>query len=380
MSRPLRIEYAGAFYLVTSRGNERKTIFKSNRDKEKYLSYLESAHERYGAVIHVYCLMRNHYHLLLETPRANLSKILHHINGAYASYFNLKRSRSGHLFQGRFEGILVDKEEYGKALSRYIHLDPVRTGLVKTPWEYPWSSYRYFAGQEKKPNWLTTEWVLGDFGGEREEGFGNYREYVERGADDEIENPLERVVASTLLGSDKFINRIKAGYLEKKRIDWREIPVCKKLLIGPALETIEKAVIKVLGTNHPYFRKSCIYLSYQHSGRSLEEIGRYFGMQRSAISQLSRRFGETLRKDPELSKILRKIEQAELILGPDSFASHQQEEELLQWFDEAHEAEGNEAPWPQVGDSREGNFLHIVPPDPAYLGWGRTGHLPAKQD
>ena len=108
MSRPLRIEYSGAFDHVTSCGNERKTVFQSNRDREKYLFYLESAHERYGAVIHVYCLMGNHYHLLLETPRGNLSKILHYINGAYTTYFNIKRSRSGHLFQGRFKGILVD--------------------------------------------------------------------------------------------------------------------------------------------------------------------------------------------------------------------------------------------------------------------------------
>jgi REP element-mobilizing transposase RayT len=110
VSRPLRIEYPGAFYHVTSRG------------REKYLSYLESAHERYGAVIHMYCLMGNHYHLLLETPRGNLSKILHYINGAYTTYFNIKRSRSGHLFQGRYKGILVDKDEYCKELSRYVHL------------------------------------------------------------------------------------------------------------------------------------------------------------------------------------------------------------------------------------------------------------------
>ena len=173
MARPLRIEYPGAFYHVTSRGNERRTIFQSNRDREKYLSYLESAHERYGAVIHVYCLMGNHYHLLLETPRGNLSKILQYVNGAYTTYFNIKRSRSGHLFQGRFKGILVDKDEYCKELSRYIHLNPVRAGMVKAPLEYPWSSYRYYARRDKKPKWLTTEFVLGEFGGEGGEGLKN---------------------------------------------------------------------------------------------------------------------------------------------------------------------------------------------------------------
>ena len=130
LARPLRIQYPGAFYHVTSRGNERKAIFKNKRDREKFLSYLESASERYDAVIHTYCLMDNHYHLILETPRSNLSQILHHINGAYTTYFNVKRGRSGHLFQGRYKAILVEKDAYCQELSRYIHLNPVRACVV----------------------------------------------------------------------------------------------------------------------------------------------------------------------------------------------------------------------------------------------------------
>jgi len=378
MSRPLRIEYAGAFYHVTSRGNEGKTVFKSNRDKEKYLSYLESAHERYGALIHVYCLMRNHYHLLLETPRGNLSQILHHINGVYATYFNIKRSRSGHLFQGRFEGILVDKDEFGKELSRYIHLNPVRAGVVKTPSEYPWSSYRYFVGKDEKPKWLTTEWVLGNFGGEERGRGRKYKEYVEGEEANGLETPLKKVIAATFLGGEEFIDRIKMQYLGKKKIDGRDVPAIKKILTGPAPETIEKAVINVMGGDHSFFKKSCIYLSYQHSGLSLEEIGKYFGMQRSAVSQLSRRFKETIKGDQELSKILSKIVQEELMLRPDPFASYPQEEELLELFDQAQEVEVNEAPWPQAGASREGNIVHIVPLDPAYPHLGPDG-APAGQ-
>jgi len=309
VARPLRIEYAGAFYHVTSRGNERKMVFQSTRDREKYLSYLESAHERYGAVIHVYCLMGNHYHLLLETPRGNLSQILHHINGAYTTYFNIKRNRSGHLFQGRFKGILIDKDAYCKELSRYIHLNPVRAGIVKTPLEYPWSSYRYFAGKDKKPEWLTTELVLGEFGGEGRKGFKNYREYVERGEAKEPENPLKDVIASTFLGGEEFINRIKIEHLVKKKIDRRNIPAIKTILKGPSPDAIEKAVIKEMDREYPLFKKSCVYLSYQHSGLSLEEIGKYFGMQRSAVSQLSRRFKETIDKDKNIRKILSKLEE-----------------------------------------------------------------------
>jgi putative transposase len=313
VSRPLRIEYPGAFYHVTSRGNERKTVFQSNRDREKYLSYLESAHERYGAVIHVYCLMGNHYHLLLETPRGNLSKILHYINGAYTTYFNIKRGRSGHLFQGRYKGILVDKDEYCKELSRYIHLNPVRAGMVKAPLEYPWSSYQYFVGRDRRPKWLTTEFILGDFGGEGGRGFKKYREYVERGEDKEIENPLKKVIASTFLGGKEFIDRIKLEYLGKKEIDRRDLPALRKILRGPSLESIERVVNKRVGRSHPLFKKICIYLGYQHSGLNLREIGEYFGMQRSAISQLSRRFAGTIKGNQELRKVVSNIEKEDLL-------------------------------------------------------------------
>lgn len=313
MARPLRIEYPGAFYHVTSRGNERGTVFQSNRDREKYLSYVESAHERYGAVVHTYCLMGNHYHLLLETPRGNLSKILQYINGAYTTYFNIKRNRSGHLFQGRFKGILVDKDEYCKELSRYIHLNPVRAGMVKVALEYPWSSYRYFAGRGKKPKWLKTELVLEDFGGEGGRGYRRYREYVEKGVGKEIEDPLKKVIASTFLGGKEFIESIKLKYLEEKKIDRRDLPALKKILRGPSLEAIEKAVIKIVGRGYPLFKKICIYLSYQRSGMNLREIGEYFGMQRSAISQLSRRFAETIEGSSELKKLLSNIEKEGLL-------------------------------------------------------------------
>ena len=164
MGRPLRIEYSGAHYHVTSRGNEQKDVFKSQKDRERFLSYLESAVLRYGAVIHAYCLMSNHYHLLVETPSGNLSQIMKHINGAYTNYFNVKRKRAGHLFQGRYKAILIEADEYAKELSRYIHLNPVRVGMVSRPEDYQWSSYRDYIGQRKTPDWLKREFIIGYFG------------------------------------------------------------------------------------------------------------------------------------------------------------------------------------------------------------------------
>lgn len=136
MARPLRIEFEGAVYHITARGNERKKIYLSKSDYEKFLKYLGDTKKKYNIVIHCYVLMSNHYHLIIETPEANLSRAMHYINGSYTTYFNIKRKRSGHLFQGRFKSILVDKDNYLLELSRYIHLNPVRAGIVEKPEDY----------------------------------------------------------------------------------------------------------------------------------------------------------------------------------------------------------------------------------------------------
>ena len=133
MARPLRIEYPGAFYHVTSRGNERKDIFKSNTDRAMFLSYLSSAQEKYEAVVHAYCLMSNHYHLMIETPQGNLSQIMKYINSSYTNFFHIKRNRPGHLVQGRYNAILVEADAYATELSRYIHLNPASSAIGVRP-------------------------------------------------------------------------------------------------------------------------------------------------------------------------------------------------------------------------------------------------------
>ena len=198
MARPLRIEYPGAFYHVTSRGNEQKDVFKSQKDREKFLSYVESAVVRYGAVVHTWCLMSNHYHLLLETPSGNLSQIMRHINGAYTTYFNVKRKRAGHLFQGRYKAILVEADAYALELSRYMHLNPVRAGMVAKPEHYQWSSYRSYIGHSPTPEWLKTDFILGYFGRKAPDAKNSYRRFVEDLLDSEYESPLQATVASTV--------------------------------------------------------------------------------------------------------------------------------------------------------------------------------------
>lgn len=306
MARPLRVEFPGAFYHVTSRGNERKAVFKSPRDREKFLSYLESATKRYGAVIHVYCLMDTHYHLFIETPSGNLSKIMQHINGAYTTYFNRKRERSGHLFQGRYIAILVEADEYAKELSRYIHLNPVRAGMVNTPEEYEWSSFRYYISKRNTHEWLKTSFLLGYFDHRSAMARREYKEFVHLLVGKNYESPLGNLSYRFMLGSEEFVSEIKNKYLKDKGID-RSLPGLRGAVDRPSIDMIEQAVDKEFHSDSKMARKVKIYLSHSYSGRKLREIGDYFELSDSGVTQASRRMYDDLKKDKTLHKKILKI-------------------------------------------------------------------------
>jgi REP element-mobilizing transposase RayT len=156
MARPLRVEYEGAVYHVTARGNERRKIFFTEVDYTKFVKYLTESKKKFNINIHCYVLMSNHYHLIIETPEANLSKAMHYINSSYTTYINVNKKRSGHLFQGRYKSIIIDADNYLLELSRYIHLNPVRAGMVQKPADYQYSSYSAFI-KNKKETVLTKE-------------------------------------------------------------------------------------------------------------------------------------------------------------------------------------------------------------------------------
>jgi REP element-mobilizing transposase RayT len=307
MSRPLRIEFAGAFYHVTSRGNERKAVYRSQRDREKFLSYLESATERYGAVVHVYCLMINHYHLLLETPSGNLSQIMHHINSAYTTYFNTKHARSGHLFQGRYKSIVVDADEYAIEVSRYIHLNPVRNGLAKYPEEYEWSSCQYYICKREIPKWLKRSFILSYFGRGARIAMKKYRNFVHSVLEKDCKNPLARLSHPVILGEDEFIEEIKRRYLRGKQPD-RELPTLKDLSDRPSLSQIERAVDAVLPSEKKLSRQVKLHLCHRLSGMKLKEIGKYFGIGESGVTYASRRVGIKSEKDKKLREKIKIIE------------------------------------------------------------------------
>ncbi len=307
MARPLRIIYPGAVYHITSRGNERKAVFKSIRDREKFLEYLESAVEKYQAVIHAYCLMDNHYHLLLETPAGNLPRIMRHINGAYTTYFNVKRDRSGHLFQGRYKAILVEKDEYAKELSRYIHLNPVRAKLVECPEEYKWSSYPSYIGIKKPPKWLYRDFILGYFGAQISTAQIGYRGFVDALANTEYKSPLSETAGSTILGSPAFITFIKDNFLSGKTPD-KNIPALSALTDKVRMEEISDAVGGLFGEDGAMCRNVKIYLSQRLTDEKLKDIGGRFGIGESGVSQVCRRVKFKMKNDKELAKNISAVE------------------------------------------------------------------------
>lgn len=306
MARQLRIEYPDAHYHVTARGNERKEIFKSDKDREKFLSYLESAVKRYNAVIHAWCLMSNHYHLLVETPSGNLSQIMQHINGAYTNYFNTKRKRSGHLFQGRYKGILVEADEYTLELSRYIHLNPVRIGIINDPGDYKWSSFQEYVGKRKIPDWLATEFILKYFDKSEPAAQKKYSQFVEEMIGKEHESPLQQMVASTMLGTPKFVAAIQEQHLDGKSPD-RNLPALKQLKGKPTIDQILEITENVLNADEKFATKLAIHLCHRYSGAKLKEIGERFGVKESAVSQSSGRFEVEQVKNKKLQNIVTEL-------------------------------------------------------------------------
>lgn len=311
MSRPLRIVYPGAFYHVTSRGNEQKDVFKSKRDREKFLEYLESATERYGAIIHVYCLMSNHYHLLVETPAGNLPQIMGHINGAYTTYYNIKRKRSGHLFQGRYKAILVEFDEYALELSRYIHLNPVRAKMVARPEEYRWSSYGNYIGPSPGPTWLKSETILGYFGNKAKDAKKKYRSFVEDLLGQEYDNPFTNTFGAVVLGTAEFREMVSANHVSGIAID-RGIPGIRQFKASPALEEIVKAVAAVMGEKEKLARQVGMYLCHKYSGKKLRDIGDHFGVGETAIAEARRLLTIKIEKDQQLCG---EVETVKAVLG-----------------------------------------------------------------
>jgi REP element-mobilizing transposase RayT len=312
MARPLRVEYPGAFYHVINRGHRREKLYTSTRDYEKFLQYLEKAAERFGIIIHTYCLMANHYHLLVETPEPNLSMTMQWLNVSYATYFNRKQDRNGHLFQGRFKAILIDAEAYLIHLSRYIHLNPVRAGIINTPAQYHWSSYAAFIGEQITPKFLKTDVLLSKFGRNKKEARKIYQEFVESIDAKIVRDPSRQLEGGFILGDTEFVNWVKNTFLSKRE-DEKEIPQLKKLKPRVTPEIIVENVSKAFNTGVEKIRKKglkrnkarevAIYLSRELSRLSCNELGNFFGgVSGALITMMNRRIIEEIDRNRLLKK------------------------------------------------------------------------------
>jgi putative transposase len=329
MGRPLRIERAGGWYHVTGRGNERRAIFRDDRDREHFLELVAEMVGRFKVVLHAYQLMDNHYHLIVELREKNLSRACHWLGVSYTNWFNRRHGRSGHLFQGRFKSVAVDPLEWGLALSRYVHLNPVRIralglgkaeqkalkagvraapepGIVKERIRRlrsnRWGSYAAYAGLAKKPPWLTCEVILGMLGGKREERQKNYREYVESAVREGMPpSPWEQLQEGAVLGGKEFLLKLR-GYVTGNAREQRGAGRLKNQ--HPGLAEIIDAVERLKGEKWTEFRDRygdsgrdlVLYAGQRLCGMKLGELAVAAGMKDyGAVSRAVRRFENGLR-------------------------------------------------------------------------------------
>ncbi|MBM4031372.1 MAG: addiction module toxin RelE [Planctomycetes bacterium] len=243
MARPLRVGIPGGFYHVTSRGTERREIVRDDSDRRKWVELLGEVASRRRWRVFAWALMTNHFHLFLETPDADLSAGMHDLNSGYVSTFNRRHGRCGPLLQGRFKAILVERSAHDWELSRYVHLNPVRAGLAATPGEYAWSSCGCYLGRREPPEWLAWEDILLEHGRMLRAARRAYARYLAEGVERPSPSPLARVVASTFLGSESFVARMRAR-LEGSLPD-REVPAAREFRARLDAPAIEEAVCRV---------------------------------------------------------------------------------------------------------------------------------------
>jgi len=344
MARAVRIQRSGAWYHITSRGNERRPIYRDEVDRRHFCQLLAGAVERYRLLLHAYVLMENHYHLLMETLEANLSRAMQWVNVSYSTWFNRRHRRCGHLFQGRYQAIVVDRLGWGLEVSRYVHLNPVRVerlGLGKEARQldrlgigsrpdaaqvrdrigqlrrYRYSSYRAYAGLEKAPDWLTCQSVLELMGsGSLSKQRQAYRQHVESAVRQGVmESPWEKVIAQVMLGRVAFVEELR----RQVRGNEREQPSLKGLKPRPSLQTIVGVVEGLKGETWEQFRDRygdngrdlVLWLGRKRGGFGLRELGQLAGgLDYTSVSLAVKRFEKRRDRVKSLREMSHRAEQA----------------------------------------------------------------------
>jgi REP element-mobilizing transposase RayT len=291
MARPLRLEYPGALYHLTSRGNAKNDIFHDDADRRIFLNALGATVTHFDWLLYAYCLMGNHYHLLAETPTPNLSRGMRQLNGTYTQRFNYRHKRVGHLFQGRFTSIVVERETYLLELVRYIALNPVRSGFVSSPERWRWSSYRPHAQLEPAAPGLRLQPVLERFGTEVQDAARRYRDFVFAGIGRPA--PWSQLRGRVLLGSDQFAERLRPAL--KDRAPSHEVPRADRFAARPALHVL-LAPAKIADRA---LRNAAILEAHTNHGYAATEIARHLRLHCSTVSRIVQRSRHDSRPDPD---------------------------------------------------------------------------------
>ena len=274
MARPLRIEYAGALYHVTSRGDRRENIYLDDVDREAWLEVFAQVCDRFNWRCHAWCLMDNHYHLVVETIEGNLSRGMRQLNGVYTQKSNRRHGHSGHLFQGRYKAILIDRDSYLLEVSRYVVLNPVRAGMVGAAGDYRWSSYRAMIGKAPVPAWLDVDWLLANFGRRRATAVKRYIDFVADGVG--LPSIWLGLAHPHYLGDQAFIDRLGEQYAAESRTDLKEVPRMQRRPLAHPLD--------YYSTHYPD-PKAGMVAAYASGDYSMKQIADWFGVHYSTVSR-----------------------------------------------------------------------------------------------
>lgn len=331
MARPLRIEYAGAYYHVMNRGNRRETVFAAAKDYELFLERLGQFSRQFEVSLLCYCCMPNHFHLYLRTEQANLSRFMQSLLTSFTITLNRRHHSSGHVFQGRFAAHLVENDAYGGEVSRYIHLNPVRTKALRQASvatrrqalrAFRWSSYAACVGLSPAPTWFDPTRLLSDWGASRRVQMRRYGQYVEEGLLRELDNPLARLEGQTVLGTETFVDRIRRAYVLTRDADKREQPAFARARQSIPFDVVARCVGRQCGVRPDSLltlrgsdrraRQLLIYAvcRYSRAAESLTALARRFGISLSGLTMARNRVEQSLRQDNKLLQTWRQIEQS----------------------------------------------------------------------
>lgn len=278
MARPLRIELSGGLYHVTSRGDRREDIYLSDADRENWLELFAQVCARFNWICHAYCLMTNHYHLVIETPEGNLSKGMRQLNGVYTQMVNRAHGRVGHVFQGRYKAILVEKDSYLLELARYVVLNPVRAGMVCDVGDWSWSSFGAMIGTVTPPAWLQTDWILGQFSPQRDRARFGYLDFVRAGVG--LPSVWDSLQGQIYLGSDAFIECMRSTLSPERSLD--EIPRKQRCPLAKPL-----SLYRAEFADDPRMGMALAYLTGDYAMKAIADT---FGVHYTTVSRAVRAF------------------------------------------------------------------------------------------